>query len=102
MDSQPYLQKGYSIKDMSQKLNLSVHHISYYLNYHLKINFNDYINKQRIKYSVEKINNGELNKMTIEALAIESGFSNRNSFITAFKKFNGKTPSQFIKSASAN
>jgi AraC-like DNA-binding protein len=34
----------------------------------------------------------------LEAIAKECGFSNRNTFIAAFKKFKNMPPSQYIKS----
>jgi len=38
--------------------------------------------------------NGEL---TLETIAEKAGFNNRVTFLTAFKKFTGTTPSQYIK-----
>jgi AraC-like DNA-binding protein len=46
---------------------------------------------------MELIENGQAEQFTLEALAAKCGFSNRNTFTSAFKKFSGKTPSCFIK-----
>jgi AraC-like DNA-binding protein len=40
---------------------------------------------------------GEWEKITLEALAYQSGFNNRNSFTLSFKKFTGQTPSEYIR-----
>jgi AraC-like DNA-binding protein len=61
------------------------------------MNFNDFINEYRIRFCIEKIENGEWKRKTLEALSKESGFNNRNSFTLAFKKVTGVTPSGFLK-----
>ena len=41
--------------------------------------------------------NGEWKYKTLEAIASEAGFNNRNTFTAAFKKEAGESPSEFLK-----
>jgi AraC-like DNA-binding protein len=59
------------------------------------LGFNDYINQKRIGYCVQKFEQGEWLNFTVEAVATECGFNNRNSFTNAFKKFLGASPSAY-------
>ncbi|WP_157501474.1 helix-turn-helix domain-containing protein [Echinicola vietnamensis] len=93
----PYLNQGYNLKDLSDDLNVPLYIISSFINKEKGLNFNDFLNKYRIEYCKEKIRKGEWKNITLEALGYDCGFSNRNSFTSAFKKWVGKTPSEFIK-----
>jgi AraC-like DNA-binding protein len=60
------------------------------------------LNEYRIKHSRELMVKDHHRQLTLEAIAFESGFGNRNSFTTAFKKFTGNTPSAFMKEIKQN
>ncbi|MBT1699531.1 helix-turn-helix transcriptional regulator [Fulvivirgaceae bacterium PWU4] len=93
----PHMRPGYSITDLSAALQIPAHHLSALLNHHLGLSFNEYLNKRRIEHCKERILEGAAESLTLEALAFECGFNNRNSFTSAFKHFYGMTPSEFIK-----
>jgi AraC-like DNA-binding protein len=93
----PYLKHGYSIHDLSGVLEIPTYQLSAILNHYMNLSFNEYLNKYRISYCKERIAAGAAEKITLEALAFECGFSNRNSFTTAFKHFCGVTPSEYIR-----
>jgi AraC-like DNA-binding protein len=46
------------------------------------------------------IDNGKAKMFTVEGLADQSGFNNRNSFTLAFKKHIHQTPSDYLKKRS--
>jgi YesN/AraC family two-component response regulator len=58
--------------------------------------FNDFTNKYRVAYIKEKINEKYLDSYTLKSLASEAGFSNLTTFITAFKKIENCTPSEYL------
>lgn len=93
----PYLNHGYNLKDMAQEMDLPLYILSYYINKEKGIHFNDFLNKYRVEYCKQKIEQGDWKNTTLEGLAYDSGFNNRNSFTTAFKKYCGKTPSAYLK-----
>ena len=61
------------------------------------MHFNDLINQHRIKYIEDGLTNKKWESLTLEAIAGKAGFNNRITFLTAFKKFTGTTPTQYIK-----
>jgi AraC-like DNA-binding protein len=91
-----YLQQGYSINDLARDTAIPARKISAFLNKAENINYRDFINQLRIEYCKQKLQTNEWDNLTLEAIALECGFSNRNSFSTAFKKIQGSNPSEFI------
>ena len=94
---QPFLKQGYSIKDMSNDLDIPAYQLSGFINRTIGMHFNDFLNKSRIKYCEDLIKNNLALKTNLKELAFKCGFNNRNSFTTAFKKFTGQTPSDYTK-----
>lgn len=92
-----FLTHKYALPDLAHDLGLPPHQLSHQLNSQLKISFNDLINEYRIQHCLRRIGNEDISKITLEALAHECGFSNRNSFTQAVKKITGKTPSALIR-----
>jgi len=90
-----FLKPGYSIHDFSRDINLPAYQISKCLNIQKGFGFVDFINQKRIQYCISKMEKGDWLNFTLEAVASECGFSNRNSFTKAFQKFQGGSPSDY-------
>src|SRR5678815_1298696 len=86
VQKQPFLKQGYSIKDMSNDLDIPAYQLSGFINRNIGMHFNDFLNKSRIKYCESLIKNNMALKTNLKELAFKCGFNNRNSFTTAFKK----------------
>jgi len=86
-----------SLDKVSKSLKIPAKHLSQLLNETYNLNFNDYINKYRIEKAVALIQSDDKKKMTILEVAYDVGFNSKTTFNTAFKKFTGKTPSEFRK-----
>lgn len=93
-----HLQKGYTINDLAKDTQVPAYLLTLYINRILQNNFSDLINQQRIEECCRLMDSGKYKHLTLEGLADICGFSNRNSFSGAFKKFKGVTPSQYQKS----
>ncbi len=98
--SKPYLDQKYSIHHLSKAINIPVYQLSPIINQYYQSNFNSWLNKYRVNYFIELYRSKDRNELTLEALANESGFSNRTTFINAFKKETGTTPAAFFKLSS--
>jgi AraC-like DNA-binding protein len=96
-EQKPFLRHGYSLKQLAEDTGVPVHLLSAFINKHYKVNFNDFINEYRVNYCKIKILNDEWKYKKLEAIADESGFSNRNTFTAAFKRVTGLNPSEFLK-----
>lgn len=96
-ENKPFLQHGYSLRQLSDETNIPLHHLSAFINKHYGMNFNDFINEYRVAHCKEKLLNGECKHKKLEAIAGESGFNNRNTFTSAFKRVTGMNPSDFLR-----
>lgn len=95
-----YLNPDISLPHLSKLIKKSTQKTSEVINQYAKKNFNDFINYYRIQEAKEKLLDGKSSNYTISSIAFDTGFNSLSSFNTAFKKFEGSTPSAFRKSAS--
>jgi AraC-like DNA-binding protein len=94
--TKPYLNPDFSLSVMSANTDIPVHHLSYYFNEHLSINFNTWKNDHKIIYVIEQIEKGNNQLLTLDALAKQAGFVSRTTFLNAFKQKTGLTPSEYL------
>lgn len=92
-----YLQEDLKLNHLAAQLDISTHHLSQVLNEHLGKSFSDFINTYRVKHAQKLLMDPERSQHTILSIAFDSGFSNKASFNSAFKKHAGQTPSAFRK-----
>jgi AraC-like DNA-binding protein len=90
-----FLKPGYTINEFSKDIGIPVYQISKCITQYAGMGFIDFINQKRILYCVQKLDSGDWKNITVEAIAQECGFNNRNSFTNAFKKFKGVSPSEY-------
>jgi AraC-like DNA-binding protein len=93
----PFLDPNYSIKQLAEDVDIPRHYLSWYLNTTRKLNFRNFLNDYRMDHFTSKIRRGEWKFKTLEAIANESGFSTRATFIAACKRSTGMTPSEYLK-----
>lgn len=94
---EPFLNMDYSLSEMSKQLGITTNTLSMILNNKMSTSFPDYINSYRIGRALKLLSELKERKLTIEAVAYDSGFNNRTSFYAAFKKHTGTLPSEFVK-----
>lgn len=97
LQQKPFLKPHYKLKDLADDLQMPLHQLSAFLNKRLGMHFTDYLNQFRIKYCEELIKNERPGRINMKDLVAKCGFHNRNTFTTAFKKFTGKTPSDYVR-----
>jgi AraC-like DNA-binding protein len=98
MNNKLYLKQNLSIIEVSIALNIPLKLLSFIINQHFKVNFNDFVNQFRINEVIKRIENGDLQYYTINALYEDAGFTNKSTFLNAFKKIHKCTPSQYLHS----
>ena len=91
-----YKEQGLTINKLAERLDISPRYLSWLLNNHYKLRFNDFINNYRVAYIKQQIESGALKNITLEALASEAGFSSRSTFYNVFKKNTGLSPAEFM------
>ncbi|GAA4271549.1 hypothetical protein GCM10022258_08430 [Aquimarina gracilis] len=92
-----YLESELSLSWLSKLIGKSTQKTSEVINQYAKQNFNDYINYYRIQDAKKKLLDQKNKNYTISAIAFDTGFSSLSSFNSAFKKFEGITPSAYKK-----
>lgn len=92
-----YLSAELNMEELSAKIGINRTYLSKAVNQVYKENFNSFINELRVKDSIKLMTSKESAILSIEGIAREVGFNNRTSFINAFKKYSGVTPSYFMK-----
>ncbi|GAB4333032.1 MAG: hypothetical protein Kow0037_11130 [Calditrichia bacterium] len=93
-----YFRQGeLSLREFADILKINSHHLSQALNTVFRKNFFEFVNEQRVQYVIKLMKDTEYKNYTLLALGIEAGFNSKSSFITAFKKITGMTPSQYKK-----
>ncbi|GAB3036940.1 AraC family transcriptional regulator [Spirosoma pulveris] len=96
MCQQPYLQNGYSIRHLCEKVQLPQHQVSAVINQEFGMNFSDFVNQYRVEYIKQKLEEPQWRRMTLEGIALEAGFTNRITFFRAFTKLTGTSPSTYL------
>ena len=96
-DKTPYLDQRYSIHDLAADVGIPVYQLSPIINQYYSDNFSSWINKFRVDYFILLWEDKSNRELTIDALARKSGFSNRVTFINAFKKEKNITPTVYLK-----
>lgn len=92
-----YLNNQLTIEDVAKKLNTNRTYLSQIINEKFDVNFNNFINKYRVKEAQQMLLKDSNKAFTIESIANSAGFHSKSSFNTAFKKFTGLTPSDFVR-----
>lgn len=96
MDTEkPYLDYNMKQSDITEKLNISLHHFSEILNTSLQKNFNNFINSYRVEEAKRMIKNPSYNDYKLISIGYEAGFKSKTSFNRAFKNMVGVTPSEY-------
>jgi len=96
--SKGFLDSNISIQTISESFDTNNKYVSKIVNVYKEKTFIQYINDLRIEYALTCLKKDhKLRKYTIQALAIEFGFNNAESFSAAFHKKTGIKPTYFLK-----
>jgi len=91
-----YKNKTADIIEFSNIMGVSKDIMFNYIYFTYAMSFDELVNKSRIEYFVEIIKESKYKNYTVEALAMEVGFSSRQRFYQPFKKYHGGNPSDLI------
>jgi len=92
-DEHAYRDSEINLSSLANRLSITRHQLSEYLNEQLGTKFRDYVSRYRIDEAQNILReNGNANIM---AVCFRVGFNSKSSFNTAFKKFTGLTPKEF-------
>ncbi|UWY30096.1 AraC family transcriptional regulator [Flavobacterium sp. TR2] len=93
-----YLTPNITVQTLSGTFETNSKYVSKIVNVYKEKTFTQYLNDLRIEFAINQLQeNNKLRKYTVQALALEFGFNNAESFSTAFYKKTGIKPTYFIK-----
>lgn len=92
-----FLDQELNAHKLAELINTNTTYLSQIVNERFGDNFNSFVNKYRIDHAQKMLLDPNFAKLTIEAVAMECGFSSKSAFNQAFKKFTGLTPSYYQK-----
>jgi YesN/AraC family two-component response regulator len=90
-----YRDAALSIHSLSQKLGAKQYYVSNAINRCRNKSFNTYINEYRIKDAIRMMSSKDAANLSIDGIAVDSGFSDRRNFYKVFKKITGLSPTEF-------
>jgi len=88
-----------SLENLSKILKSNAGELSAFVNSEYQMTFNELVNKNRIAYFLEIVQDTQHQNFTIDALAKSVGFSSRQHLHKPFKKFHGGNPSDLLDAA---
>ena len=96
-DKKPYKSPDLTMGDLAKAIGCSSHTLSQVFSQYLNRNYYDYIAEYRVNEFKRLAADPKYASLTITALSEKCGFASRNPFLTAFKKFTGMTPKDYMK-----
>jgi len=98
LKSEAFKRHGLTLAIMANDLSIPPHQLSHILNIYYKKGFNTFINGYRVAYVKNKLQNDvRWQRLKIEALGLEGGFSSRSVFFSEFRAQVGMSPAEYAK-----
>lgn len=92
-----YRDPSYSARQLATDLETNTRYISAVINLRFQQNYSTLVNEYRIREALYMLIDHRYQDKTIEEIANEVGFANRQSFYAAFYRIKGITPKEYRK-----
>lgn len=102
VEEKKYLDSSLTLNGTARLLSTNTAYLSRIINEQSGMNFSNYINKYRIEEAKKLLNERRQNSLTLEGIGKNCGFVSRSAFNSAFKKFTGLTPTEYISQLEDN
>ena len=97
MANKPFKNSKITLNELADQLNIHSKKLSKIINQETEKNFFQYINDLRLAEFKRSVSQQSIKEMTILGLALDAGFNSKSSFNSLFKKSEGITPSEWVK-----
>lgn len=91
----PFLDSELRLDTLAQQTNINRNHLSQAINEHGKSAFWNFVNLYRVEEAKRRLKDPTLKHLTIEAIAMDSGFNSMSTFNSLFKKAVGVKPKEW-------
>lgn len=92
-----YTNPTLSLKDLSERLDITTKQLSYLINTFHDKNFMTFVNDYRLEKAKSRLINPKDKGETVLEIMYDVGFNSKSSFFTLFKLNTGLTPTAFKK-----
>jgi AraC-like DNA-binding protein len=92
-----YLNPSISLLLIADALKIPPYRLSHAITHYFGKNYHDIINSYRIEHAKKMLLSPDFEYYSIDGIGNESGFGNKTTFYSAFKKYTGTTPAEFRK-----
>lgn len=93
----PFLNPNLTITELSGLVSLPKHQLSQVVNSEFGNNFFEFINQYRLQEFKHQAVNPANSHLSLLGIALECGFNSKATFNQVFKKYEGITPSEYVK-----
>ena len=90
-----FLDKNISARELVKRLGTNTRYFSITMNRRFHCNFSTFLNKLRVEEAMTRMADARFDEVPLQDLAGMVGFASRQSFINAFQKVQGMTPSEY-------
>ena len=98
-DKEPYLERSFTISQLSKEMGSPVHHIQKAFKEVGKTTFVEYKTKFKVLWSKKALFDPLFKNDTIDSIGVCAGFNSKSQFYAAFRKFEKMTPRQYYLKA---
>lgn len=97
INNKAYENAELSLTELAQQLQTNPSFLSKMVNRGFAMNFNDFINYQRVQAVIAQLQDGRHKQQTLMSIAYDCGFNSKATFNRAFKKATGSSPQEWLK-----
>lgn len=90
-----YKDKDYTAQKLAEELHTNARYISAVFSVKFQTTYSFFINKHRVDDAMSLLRNRRNDKLSMEDVSDMVGFTNRQTFYSAFHKVTGMTPFQY-------
>lgn len=99
-EERPFLDQGLTLSLLASKLNVQAKDLSRVINQQFGLNFFDFVNRYRVDEFKQLATPERLKTHKIIGIAFDVGFNSKSAFNKAFKRLEGRTPTEYLKDKS--
>lgn len=90
-----YQETELTLQDIAIRIGLPSYQVSQVINNNMGKNFYELVNGYRVEEAKRLLRDPNSSNYTILSIGFEAGFNSKTTFNTVFKKFTGKTPTEY-------
>lgn len=91
----PHLDNELNLLKLSEKMQSSIHVVSYVINVGFGENFAQFVNRYRVEEAKKLLKTPDTEHLSMLGIAYDAGFNSKTAFNTSFKKLTGLSPSDY-------